>query len=113
VDSESGSRIRNQRQENDAKTIQVQVLFTIFSNFIKKRSVGWDLDSMNLWIRIGIEQKSWIRIRIESIRIHNPGIKALHRISGRIIQQTPNLTCRISVWILKLAGYPANWKIMF
>jgi hypothetical protein len=28
------------------------------------------------WIRIRIEQKCWIRIRIKSIRIHNPAIKS-------------------------------------
>jgi hypothetical protein len=29
--------------------------------------------SVLAWIRIRIEQKCWIRIRIKSIRIHNPG----------------------------------------
>jgi hypothetical protein len=33
-----------------------------------------DPDSMILWIRIQIELKCWIRIRIESIRIHNTGL---------------------------------------
>jgi hypothetical protein len=28
--------------------------------------------SVLAWIRIRIEQKCWIRIRIKSIRIHNP-----------------------------------------
>jgi hypothetical protein len=30
---------------------------------------------IRLWIRIRIEQKCWIRIRIKSIRIHNPDLK--------------------------------------
>jgi hypothetical protein len=31
--------------------------------------------SVLAWIRIRIEQKCWIRIRIKSIRIHKPGLK--------------------------------------
>jgi hypothetical protein len=36
-----------------------------------------DPDSKILWIRI--EEKCWIRIRIESIRIHNPGGEGMLR----------------------------------
>jgi hypothetical protein len=35
--------------------------------------------SVFAWIRIRIELKCWIRICIESIRIHNPGKKYLTR----------------------------------
>jgi hypothetical protein len=41
--------------------------------------------SVLAWIRIRIEQKCWIRIRIKSIRIHNPGPSPVVRIFGALI----------------------------
>jgi hypothetical protein len=39
--------------------------------------------SVLAWIWIRIEQKCWIRIRIKSIRIHNPGAQNCYLISLR------------------------------
>jgi hypothetical protein len=36
------------------------------------------------WTRIRIEQKCWIRIRIKSIRIHNPGKSLFLRMNADI-----------------------------
>jgi hypothetical protein len=66
--------------------------------------------SVLAWIRIRIEQKCWIRIRIKSIRIHNPekkeikcdlldtvvGVKPLLESLGKLIRElgpglVPNL----------------------
>jgi hypothetical protein len=76
TDSESGSRIRIQGQENKVKTL----LFSTFFQFYYEKvcfasGSALDPDSMTLWIRIPIELKRWILIRIyiESIRIHTPG----------------------------------------
>jgi hypothetical protein len=63
--------------------------------------------SVLAWIRIRIEQKCWIRIRIKSIRIHNPVFLVISVI----------LYCTILVIVrdapdtgTDFAGYPANLK---
>jgi hypothetical protein len=45
--------------------------------------------SVLAWIRIRIEQKCWIRIRIKSIRIHNPGFF----IAEKLHYMAPNIYC--------------------
>jgi hypothetical protein len=44
--------------------------FLVILKFVKKEIVFES--SVLTWIRNRIEQKCWIRIRIKSIRIHNP-----------------------------------------
>jgi hypothetical protein len=64
---------------------------------------GFALDPnlMILWIQIRIELKCWIRIRIETIRIHNPGFyfhwSMVFLVSIKFCDTVP--LSRIRIWI--------------
>jgi hypothetical protein len=54
------------------------VFFIKFDSNLDFKKI-WERNcSVLAWIRIRIEQKCWIRIRINSIRIHNPGFITTH-----------------------------------
>jgi hypothetical protein len=51
----------------DLKKFEKEIVF-------ESSVLAWIRNRIWNWIRIQIEQKCWIRIRIKSIRIHNPVI---------------------------------------
>jgi hypothetical protein len=77
-----------------------------------------DPDSKFLLIRIRIEEKCWIRIRIESIRLHNPGswdsvltetIGVLYRPN---ICRTPGKSRVKSLWYNNRGTVDVKWRVL-
>jgi hypothetical protein len=106
-DSESRCRIRIQGQGNEVKTT---LYSTFFSIFLKQKRLLWIRirfrigsgynESMTFEILIRIELKDWIRLRIESIMIHNPGCYS----TESSYKQHRQLVSRVQMFLLNFFG---------